>query len=565
MIKKNLIFIAILLLAVFFRFYNLNWDQNLHLHPDERFLTMVGNTMKHPKNLADYLNPKTSTFNPSSTGFNFFVYGASPLILNKFLAITLSTDNYNSFTIQGRFLSALVDFLIVFLIYKTVSLFEKKYKINQSIKYLAGFFYSIAVLPIQLSHFFTVDTFLNFFMFASFYFALCYSFKKTLISLILSGAFFGLSLSSKISAIFILPLNLFLITGFILNRKFFSLYFFKNFSLNKSFLNKIKIILLLLILYFLTSYIFLRLTDPYLFEDNNFFNPIINSQFINNLRALKSFEGENTLYPPAIQWISKPPIIFSLFNLSLFGVGLPYFIFIITGFYFIFKKIKKDKLLLISFWIILFFIYQSSQFVKTMRYFIFIYPFLAIFAGFGFYHLVWNRNFVYKLTLIFIFLVWPLAFFSIYTKNNSRLKASLWIYKNIENKSLILVEHWDDPLPFPLKDSYGKSFSLESLPVFDPDTEQKWEKMNYLLQKGDYLVLSSNRAWGSISAVPKKYPLMSKFYKNLFEEKLAYKKIKEFASYPSIGSIDIPDDLAEENFTVFDHPKIIIYKNSTKL
>jgi len=36
----------------------------------------------------------------------------------------------------------------------------------------AAFFYAMAVLPIQLSHFFATDTFLNLFMFASFYFAL---------------------------------------------------------------------------------------------------------------------------------------------------------------------------------------------------------------------------------------------------------------------------------------------------------------------------------------------------------------------------------------------------------
>ncbi|MBI4009221.1 hypothetical protein HY357_03240, partial [Candidatus Roizmanbacteria bacterium] len=166
-----------------------------------------------------------------------------------------------------------------------------------------------------------------------------------------------------------------------------------------------------------------------------------------------------------------------------------------------------------------------------------------------------------------LLLIWPLAFSSIYLTKNSRVAASEWIYKNLPNGSFILSEHWDDGLPLFVEQTYGKLFSGEQLPVFDPDTPEKWQRMNYLLKNADYYILSSNRGWGSIPTAPEKYPKMSKFYNDLFAEKLRYKKVKEFVSYPKFSifnfQFSIPDHWADESFTVYDHPKVIIYQNVT--
>ena len=130
-------------------------------------------------------------------------------------------------------------------------------------------------------------------------------------------------------------------------------------------------------------------------------------------------------------------------------------------------------------------------------------------------------------------------------------------------------ESWDDPLPLGVVNNFGKSFLTDQLPVFDQDTPAKWQKMNEMLAKADYYVLSSNRGWGSIMTVPQKYPKMSQFYSYLLNNKLQYKKIKEFDSYPSIQfnfsfltfHFSFPDQWSDEGFTVYDHPQVLIYKN----
>lgn len=549
-IKEKILILLIILVGAFFRFYNLNWDQNTHIHPDERFLTMVGNAMTLPQNFPDYMNPAISTFNPLNVGFNFFVYGLFPITLNKIIAIILGTDNYNSWTIQGRFLSALADLLVVFLIFKTVYLLEKKYRLDPSIKFFSSFLYSIFVLPIQLSHFFTVDTFLNLFVFASFFFALKFWLEKKICYLILSAILFGLAFSSKITAVYGLPLIIFLLAHFEKNQ------------LSKSIQHSISN----LAIFVIVSFLVIKVANPYIFASQNILDVRPNPLFINNIKTLKAISSRESPFPPNVQWINKLPVIFPLQNLIIFGVGAPLFTIFIFGIFQSFKTRSKFIFGSILLWIFGFFIYQGIQTATTMRYFIPIYPFIAIFSGLGLDALYISLKKWIFYSIMILVTLWTALFFSIYTKPHSRVEASHWINRNIPEGSIILSEYWDDALPVYIEG--GKRYQSFQLPVFDPDIEAKWKTMDNLLEHGDYLILSSNRGWGSIPTVPERYPRMTKFYKDLFDGKLSYKKIKEFTSYPSLEYLGIPitfpDDWADENFTVFDHPKVMIFKKIQK-
>lgn len=551
--SSKFILFGILFLAVFFRLSNVNWDQGFHLHPDERFLTMVGIAMKPMELSVDYFNPAISTFNPTNIGYQFYVYGTLPVVLTKYIAILLEADNYMDFTILGRILSALVDIAVVYLIYKFVQLLEKKHNLHTDIKYWAAFFYTISVLPIQLSHFFAVDTFVNFFAFSAFFFMVKYSYTNKYKFLLFSAILFGCAIGSKISAVYYSPLLFsFLIKGnLVIQHKRAKIGYFSK-------------LLVPFIIFGLFSYISTRFSDPYLFQNPNFLDPRPNQLFLDNLKTLQTWGNPSAWFPPSVQWIHKPPVIFALSNLFIFGIGLAYTVLTLYGIIItIFKRTHWDfKLILL--WMAFFFLYQSIQFSKTMRYFLFLYPFLAIFASLGFFELTRSWNKIGRIILIIILLIWPLMFYSIYTKDHTRTTASQWIYDNIPNGSILLSEHWDDALPLSTNPSSQKKFVIDELHVYDPDTQEKWDKINEQLQQGNYLILSSNRAWGSIPTVPERYPLTKKFYEELLSGQSNYKKIAEFTSYPSLSylgiPVSLPDDWSEEAFTVYDHPKVIIFQ-----
>lgn len=563
--KSKLLLFCILFIGLFFRLYGNNWDQGWHLHPDERFLTMVGVDVKIPSTIGEYLDQNTSSFNPVNRGHEFYVYGTFPVFLNKVLAQQLDNDTYDRFNLQGRALSGVADFFIILIIYKLIELVEKKLKLSKSIKYFGAFFYAISVLPIQLSHFYTSDTFLNFFCWLSFYYAVQLNMDVSkrvtvFLNVGLSGLFLGLAIACKVSAIYFAPLvGLFIVFGL-----------FRIYQLKSKYQNKTILLIMGGLVFFTLCYIALRLGSPYYFETNSIFSPQLSAVFIKNIETLKSFENPAGYFPPAIQWFSKS-FDFSIKNVIFFGVGPFYFLLSLYGLFILLRK-KNIYIFLSVAWLVLFVTYQSLQFAKTMRYLIFIYPFLAIFTAAGVHQIsiyikkIPNK-FLHLFISIFLYLsivIWPLAFMSIYTKDQSRVTASEWIYDNIPSRSIILTEYWDDPLPLAVQNPGIRNYAVKEVHIFDPDTKEKWDGVNTQLMNADYYIMSSNRGWGSIPTSPERFPITSKFYNDMREGKSNYVLVKEFSSYPTLHylgiPIEFPDQWSEEAFTVYDHPLVSIYK-----
>ena len=60
--RNKIIIFLIFLLALGLRLYGLNWDSGSHLHPDERYLTMVVNDIKLPTSIFQYFDTKDWLF-----------------------------------------------------------------------------------------------------------------------------------------------------------------------------------------------------------------------------------------------------------------------------------------------------------------------------------------------------------------------------------------------------------------------------------------------------------------------------------------------------------------------
>ncbi len=550
--KRNKLFIVgILLLAVLLRLQNINWDEGFHLHPDERFLTMVGNAMKLPTVFLDYFDPSGSSLNPVNVGYSFFVYGIFPLVLNKILAVLLGNDSYHMFTLQGRLLSGLFDIGIVFILYKLVLLLQKKERLPGALKYVAPFMYVTSVYPIQISHFFTTDTFLSFFLFMSLYMAFLFHYEKKFTHLMYASICLGLAFASKISAVYMLPLIMFVVFFTPLKER------------------KWKNIIFYGILFSTITYLSIRIFNPYYFENENIFNFKINATFLKNISDLKAMSDGKVWFPPAVQWYTKSPLLFSLFNLVFVGFGFFHFLCAIYGFVKAWMIYRKQHFFILftifsALWIVGYFLYNSVQYVKSLRYLIFIFPILSFYAGLGVVELIRKKNKIFISLTIMLLLVWPLIFSSIYLLRNTRIEASEWIYEHIPNGARILTEYWDDPLPLPVSDTKGKIFNVIQIPVFDPDTTNKWAALDLEFKTSDYYILSSNRGWGSIPTVPEKYPKMSRYYKDLFDGKTSFKLEKRFVPayqefFPFHPSSWI-NQWVEELFTVYDHPSVFIFK-----
>lgn len=199
-----------------------------------------------------------------------------------------------------------------------------------------------------------------------------------------------------------------------------------------------------------------------------------------------------------------------------------------------------------------------------MRYLLPLYPFLVLAAAFL---LVRLRRFLLILIVAGGAILYTLSFLSIYSKPNTRVAASNWIHQNIPAGSVLATEHWDDLLP--LWD--GERYQNVTLALYEPDSEIKRQELIQKLEQADYIILASNRLYVPLMKLEERYPMTSRYYQLLFEERLGFKKAAEFTSYPmfqllvSSFKFQVNDDSADESFTVYDHPKVMIFRKITPL
>ncbi|MDP6770544.1 MAG: DUF2298 domain-containing protein, partial [Anaerolineales bacterium] len=134
----------------------------------------------------------------------------------------------------------------------------------------------------------------------------------------------------------------------------------------------------------------------------------------------------------------------------------------------------------------------------------------------------------------------------------------------ISGAQLVNESSWDDGLPLRVDgyDGYGGIYVGHNLELYWNDNESKREHIIKTLYMGDYIIISSNRQYDSIIRLPQRYPLTIAYYDALFSGELGYEIVAEFASYPNLGKWIMPDQQAEEPFTVYDHPIVYIFKKT---
>lgn len=490
-----ILLLFIILIGGYFRFVGINWDENFHLHPDERFLTMVESSLSPVKSLSEYFDTVNSTLNPHNAGYSFFVYGTFPIFLVRYVAGWLGKADYNHVFLIGRALSAGIDLLTILLIYFCA---ERLYK-NKWLSLIAAAFASGTVLFIQQSHFFVVDSFTNFFTLSAIYFAICiqksspsYPFvrkkgdKKGIHLLVWNDLryylFFGLSLglaaASKINTIVVavlLPLAVFLNDP-------------KDLIEDSD--HKRILVLRNLALAAFTSFIVFRIFQPYAFSGPGFINLSLNPKWIDNLKELNFLSSGDSNYPPSLQW-ARRSYWFGFENMIIWGLGLPLGVTGVISILWMGKKILngawKDHLLL-WLWTVVYFIWQSFRWNPTMRYFLPIYPTLIIIAAWGLVEL-WKfgkRIRIGKISFNIQFLscilitivitatfLWAFAFTGIYTRPVTRVSASEWIYQNIPSSIDVVGSNKNGNFSLPVTPahSYQLNENKQIKVKFVPETD----------------------------------------------------------------------------------------------
>ena len=116
--RARAILLGLLLVGGFFRFQGLAWDDGHHLHPDERFISMVEEKIAFPRSTSAYFDSLHSSLNPYNKGEGSFVYGSLPMVLAKAIGPLFGRRGYDGTYLIGRALSGIFDVLTVWIVYR---------------------------------------------------------------------------------------------------------------------------------------------------------------------------------------------------------------------------------------------------------------------------------------------------------------------------------------------------------------------------------------------------------------------------------------------------------------
>jgi len=452
----DLLLIALILFGVVLRFSWVNWNQGASLHPDEYGLTNTLTQLRMPDSPADYFNTRISPISPyhkydengvqiGSGPDNRMRWGQWPIIIIRQFAEWTGNTGYDELRLMGRQLSAAADVLALMLIYLIGA---RLY--NERTGLLAAALSALAVMQVQQSHFMTSDNFAVFFTALAMLAATMIathdgrSHRAAAGWYVLFGVALGMTVASRIN---LAPLAGLLVMAALVAGS-------RREGLSPEGLTQAaRQVLPLLILAAVISLATFRVTQPMSFRapsgDTTIFTLHFNQDWSDSMAVAQNESRGIGAGPPGEQWVDRTPIVFPLMNMVVWGMGLALGLSAWGGFGWALARSVRAPgewrmHLLPLVWVGGYFLFMGTRHVMSMRYFLPIYPFLALLAAWALLELIRPgraQPTQYRarplgmalLGLVLLFTtVWVWAFVSaVYRQENTRIQASRWMFHNI--------------------------------------------------------------------------------------------------------------------------------------
>ncbi len=618
-------------LALALRVYGLNWDEGIPYtpHPDERAILFKVAELSPPSpgNLGSLFDAEESTWNPK-----WFPYGSFPLYLLRGVQLVSESvgAEITDLRVTGRVISGLADVATLFVVFMLGSrLYSRR------VGLMAAGLLAVAVLHIQLSHYFAVDTLQAMFAVVALFFMYRVARKGGVGNSALAGLFMGLGLATKAS-----QLPIFLAFGVAQLMYLFGMAGSQDST--GDFVDRLRTVVAGSAIGLAVAFLAFFIAQPYALLDWSRFK----ADFTEQSEMVRRIRD----YPFTRQYADTIPYWYLIKQHAVWGLGLPLGLLVWGGGLFVavrglswrhalgylalglvlpaailiwsnsivtvgLSAVIATAMLLATLplrradtrievlflaWVVPYFLITGAFEVKFMRYVIPITPFLILFGSrlaFAFWE-QGQRQFAsfrggqhlrqarWAMIAIAIFIAgstafYALAYMNVYSETHTAVRASDWINENVRKSTLVLKEHWEEGLP-------GlHAYSMNELPMYDPDGPQKLDVLSEELADAETLVFFSNRLYGTLPRIPERYPASTAYYELLFSGRLGYELADFEATYPSLFGVSfvhdtfsrpglpvpepfddfrssaIPINLghADESFSVYDHPTVLVFRN----
>ncbi len=463
----------------YFRFLSPNWDEFTLWHPDERFMTQVVASLNGTLIFTDadvegqlarclerypetggrggYFDAQCSPLNPNNTGNGLYVYGTLPAFIVRGMADALadilrdpSLASYLGGRQVGRLISALAEMGVI-----AVTFAIGLYLHGRFVGLIAAILYACTVFSIQQAHFWTVDAVSNLFVTLAILFAVRVQLRGSWVDYAVFGLFFGAALASRINTLPLIGLVV-LAAGLrslpVLDVR---LAWGERQRILTSTLTGLAAAGAMTILVF-------RLTNPYAFTGPGFFGLVPNPGWLQDAAEAQHLVSGNAESPPNWQWVARTPYVFPFLNMVLWGMGIGLGItawaaWVWSGWRILRSRPGALLNLLLFVWVLVYFGWLGRIWVMSMRYYLPIYPALAVLAAWGLAELVqradgsklWGRTAAARSLMVGVVVftaLWALMFTNIYRQMFAPAQSSHWVRENLPGDFSMRVEGAQAPL-----------------------------------------------------------------------------------------------------------------------
>ncbi len=604
------VLLLILVVALGLRLNGVNWDQGYGFHPDERDIYMRSGCMydllTNAPNALDcgYLQGEPAA-QPGLPGIGTLLDAdRSPLnphwfplgsiliyvmVFFRYVAEQFTDLSALDMRYIGRPLSALADVGSVVMVF----LLGRRFY-GRGVGLLAAGLTAVSVIHIQNSHFYRPETFSVFFTLVSFWAMLQMVERKRLRDSVLLGLILGLAIAPKVSVLPIMAPMLLVYWYRVLDEVDGHWSEITRDLVQRVFGHAALAGLIAAGVFFITS--------PYALLDAG--------AFIGDLAAQAGMARNAGLWPFTVQYIDTPAFIYQIQQSSVWGLGIP--LGVVAWLSIPFTAVlaargrnRRADLFLLA-WVVPGFIFLESFEVHFLRY---VFPLMPVMIIMGARMLLWmvnaSRPLTDRLTRrsvlerllpgfavgVVVFVVgatafYALAFQRVYAEDHPAVTASEWINANVPRGTAIVSDnHWDEFVP----NLY--TYDVWQFPVYEPDTPEKMDTLAAKLASSEYVVFYSSRPYASAARAPDRFPFSNQYYQRLFAGGLGYDLERTFTTFPELLGVSFRDDAigraglerpvpltpepesaiglrlgyADDNAVGYDHPQVLLFKNSAHL
>jgi hypothetical protein len=541
-------------LAFCFAVYNLNWGAPFYFHPDERNIASSVSQLRFP----EHMNP------------TFFAYGSLPIYSIFFTGLLAdilsschllwascekSTIPFHEAIQISRLYSALFSTSLVPLLF----FIGKRIK-DETTGIFAAILAATSVGFIQFAHFGTFEMWLTFLSVMLFWCCVEVAGKKFYLFLPWAGLVFGMLIAIKVSSVALLPLPILAICmRYMPNLRDKKVKAYK-------FMQSLSHVAKDLFLFTLLALLVYLITNPYAQLDQKGFTDSMHYETgvaTGSIPVFYTAEFYNTV-----------PVVFQLYHVYPFLLNPLILLLALPASFYIFFVAKKTKripyIFLVMFFIIILFS-QAALFVKWTRYLVPTLPFLYLMIALTFssvlskYKTKQTERTILSATLLFLIsYIFAISYLiTAFVHTDTRVAAEAFAKQTIPKDSAIVSEVYDlGIVPFNEDFPNIQLFNFYDLDL-DPNSPLSNEStLTDSLEKAAYIIMPSQRVIKSRLLQPKSFPKANKFYTQLFNGSLGFKKIYEtpcdiFCQITYLGN---PSFRYEQTANVFDRPTVYIFK-----